>query len=90
MINKEQGMASESELRAYAASLGGARGDLHDPAALHRWSQQHPDEFWLACWRHAALKAQGDTAVVRDARGAFFPGLSLNYTENLLAGRGGQ
>ena len=48
----------------------------------------HADALWQACWRHARLLASGDEHRLHDDQGHYFPGLKLNYTENLLAGDG--
>lgn len=69
-------MAGESGLGALAASRGVAA-----PAG-------HADAFWQACWRNARLVASGDERRLHDDQGHYFPGLKLNYTENLLAGDG--
>jgi acetoacetyl-CoA synthetase len=40
-----------------------ARGDLpadvRDMHALQRWSVEHPEHFWAACWRAAGIDAEG-------------------------------
>jgi acetoacetyl-CoA synthetase len=59
---------------------------------LHRWSVEHPEQFWDAMWGFARVVAdtRGDT-VLEDAKrmpGArWFPGAWLNYAENLLQRR---
>ena len=57
---------------------------------LWRWSVEHLEEFWSACWSYFEM---GDdvpaSEVVRRGTGAegatWFPGVSLNYTDRLLA-----
>ncbi len=60
--------------------------------SLHRWSVEHPEQFWDAMWEFARVVAdtKGD-AVLEDAQrmpGArWFPQARLNYAENLLQRR---
>ncbi|MES9968565.1 MAG: acetoacetate--CoA ligase [Candidatus Thiodiazotropha sp.] len=56
---------------------------------LHRWSIAHPDLFWCEVWQFADLIGEGSLGpVLLDAEkmpGAhWFPGLKLNFAENLL------
>jgi acetoacetyl-CoA synthetase len=63
-----------------------------DYQALHRWSVEHPEQFWDAVWGFAEVVAdtRGDD-VLLDAGsmpGArWFPEAWLNYAENLLQRR---
>jgi acetoacetyl-CoA synthetase len=63
-----------------------------DYPALHRWSVEHPEQFWDAMWGFAEIIAdrKGDV-VLEDADrmpGArWFPEAWLNYAENLLRRR---
>ena len=65
---------------------------LSDPDALHRWSVEHPEQFWASVWDFGEVRSQrrGET-VVTDAHampGArWFPEARLNYAENLLRSR---
>jgi len=64
----------------------------HDYAALHRWSVDHPDEFWRTAWDDLGVVGErGDRIVVHDGemwRTRFFPDARLNVAENLLAHQG--
>jgi acetoacetyl-CoA synthetase len=60
-----------------------------DYAGLHRWSVDHPEEFWPAVRDFCGIRyGARERSVVEhrermlDAR--WFPGLTLNYAENLL------
>jgi acetoacetyl-CoA synthetase len=65
-----------------------------DYRSLHRWSVEHPEQFWDAMWGFAEVVAdtRGDD-VLLDADsmpGArWFPEAWLNYAENLLQRRDG-
>ncbi len=55
----------------------------------HRWSREHPGEFWLEAWDDLGIIGNpGDTAVsgegFEDTR--WFPGATLNIVNTLLAG----
>jgi acetoacetyl-CoA synthetase len=58
---------------------------------LHRWSIEHPAEFWELVWRFGQVRGEmGDRRVINAERmpGArFFPEGRLNYAENLLRER---
>jgi acetoacetyl-CoA synthetase len=75
---------------------GAAPGDY---AALHRWSVEHPEEFWPAVWRFGGVIADERAgrepwdAVLEGGRMApvsapdgprWFRGARLNFAENLL------
>jgi acetoacetyl-CoA synthetase len=72
--------------RARCAALTG--DDLSAPESLHRWSVEHFREFWgtLLDWADLAWEGSADVVCVGDdVEGArFFPGVRLNYAENLL------
>ena len=60
--------------------------------SLHRWSVEHPEQFWDAIWEFADIVAdtKGDTVLEGAQRmpGArWFPQARLNYAENLLQRR---
>jgi acetoacetyl-CoA synthetase len=61
-----------------------------DYPALHRWSIEHPDDFWSAVWDECGvLGEKGDVVVARGAdmpSTRFFPDARLNVAENLLHG----
>jgi acetoacetyl-CoA synthetase len=59
--------------------------------ALWQFSVDHPEQFWLALWDFAGVRAavRGDRVIERpgDMPGArFFPDARLNFAENLLRG----
>ena len=82
-----------SRLTAFAALVRERHGvDARAYESLHRWSVQHPAEFWTAVWDFTGVLAQtrGDRALVDAERmpGArFFPEARLNFAENLLRRR---
>ncbi|KAL4894135.1 hypothetical protein BDV59DRAFT_192507 [Aspergillus ambiguus] len=64
--------------------------DTHD---LHRWSVQYPHNFWPDLYTYLGLtpslpptieKAYDDSLPMSSVP-AFFPGLNINYTENVLS-----
>ncbi len=62
-----------------------AKGDYF---ALHRWSIEHPNEFWRAVWAFTHIKGSAGE-VVCDAPAQlpgcqWFPEATINYAENLL------
>ena len=63
---------------------------LPDYRALHRWSIDHKEAFWLRLWQHSGIVGSlGSDRVLTEA-GEFqarrwFPDARLNYAENLLA-----
>ena len=68
------------------------RAPAGDYRALHRWSVEHPAEFWDAVWDFGEVVAarKGDRVLVGGERmpGArWFPEARLNYAENLLRRR---
>jgi acetoacetyl-CoA synthetase len=62
-----------------------------DYAALHRWSIEHPEEFWASVWEFGGVRGEMGGRVVIDADrmpGAkWFPDARLNFAENLLRRR---
>ncbi len=65
---------------------------LANYAALHRWSVEHPEQFWLSIWDSCDVIAEirGDTVVLDEERmpGAkWFPEARLNFARNLLRSR---
>jgi acetoacetyl-CoA synthetase len=77
-------------LAAFMRAAGERWGrNFADYGALHRWSIEHPEEFWLSIWEDGEVIAteRGETVVVATERmpGAhWFPGARLNFAENLL------
>ncbi|MDD5249283.1 MAG: acetoacetate--CoA ligase [Rhodocyclaceae bacterium] len=62
-----------------------------DYAALHRWSVEHAEEFWVSIWEFGAVRGEMGGRVVVDGDsmpGAkWFPDARLNFAENLLRHR---
>ena len=63
-----------------------------DYAALHRWSVEHPEQFWDAMWDFGEIVAEtkGERILVDGDRmpGArWFPDAKLNFAENLMRRR---
>ncbi len=77
------------QFAAASARFGAPAGDYTD---LWRWSVAEPARFWRAVWEFFDVPAavgpgDGDDAVLADARmpGArWFPGVRLNYVEQVL------
>jgi len=66
-----------------------ATEQLADYHAVHEWSIAHPEEFWPAVWRFCGLRGsrKWDRVLAGGDRmpGArWFPGVRLNFAENLL------
>ena len=73
---------------AREASLRWGR-NFEEYVALHRWSVEAPEEFWLNIWDWTGVIGTGDTEpVVVDREqmpGArWFPNIRLNFAQNLL------
>ena len=81
--------ANMTAFMAAAAARWQRRFD--DYAGLHRWSVEHPEEFWVSVWEFGAVRGEmGRTVVVDGDRmpGAkWFPEARLNFAENLLRSR---
>src|SRR5512134_3322389 len=63
-----------------------------DYPALHRWSVERPEQFWVSVWDFCGVIAgtRGDTVLEHPGEmpGArFFPDARLNFAENLLRRR---
>ena len=60
-----------------------------DYATLHRWSVEHPEQFWAAVWEDAGVIASEPyTEVLGEWKfpgTQWFSGAKLNFAENLLA-----
>ena len=81
-----------SRLSAFIAGAQTRWGrEFKDYAALHRWSIEQADEFWVSLWDFAGVIGErGERVVVDRDRmpGArWFPEARLNYAENLLRRR---
>ncbi len=59
-----------------------------DYATLHRWSVEHPEQFWAAVWEDAGVVASEPyTEVLGEWKfpgTQWFSGAKLNFAENLL------
>ncbi len=78
-----------SNLTAFMQQAGVRwRRGFADYAALHRWSVEHPEEFWASVWEFGGVVGEMGNTVVVDAErmpGArWFPEARLNFAENLL------
>ncbi|MGW6457648.1 acetoacetate--CoA ligase [Streptomyces sp. NPDC055078] len=80
------------ELTRFQEWLARDRGvECGDYDALWRWSVEDIEGFWRAIWDYFEVRADGDPTTVladRAMPGArWFPGVALNYAEQILAGR---
>lgn len=81
--------ASHSALALFMAECRRATGlPLADYAALQDWALSDPTTFWSTFLRWSGILTEGSTEPVLGGSGVeaarFFPGLRLNFTENLL------
>jgi acetoacetyl-CoA synthetase len=80
-----EALIRDARLTAFRRAVGLADAPYAD---LHRWSLDHPGEFWAAVWHFADVI--GDPGAVAFAPGphmtdaAWFPDARLNFAENLL------
>ncbi|PKO83909.1 MAG: acetoacetate--CoA ligase [Betaproteobacteria bacterium HGW-Betaproteobacteria-11] len=62
-----------------------------DFLTLHRWSLEHPEEFWVSVWEFGEIRGTPGGRILVDGDrmpGAqWFPEASLNFAENLLRRR---
>jgi acetoacetyl-CoA synthetase len=72
--------------------FGKSLRDSHD---LHRWSVESKHDFWIDLWQYVGMvpelppgitKAFDDSKTIRDVP-QFFPGITMNYAENVLSNR---
>ena len=79
----------QSTLSKYMAFLGKEYGESFEGYQdLHRWSVENLNQFWMSVWKFTQVVSQ-DTphAAIEDEKmpGAeWFPGVRLNFAENLL------
>lgn len=89
-------------LREEIAGRAGAT-EVSNSTALHRWSIEHPEQFWRAVWRFVGMQATGfdadapaDVVLVGGDRMAppdpalgprWFPAARLSFAEHLLQRR---
>jgi acetoacetyl-CoA synthetase len=90
----EQLMWQPSAERVATANLTAFAARARQPAdyaQLHRWSIEHPADFWSLLWDFAAVRGEkGERILVDGDRmpGAkWFPDARLNYAQNLLRRR---
>ena len=87
------GRIAAAEVTRFTAFVNKAwNAQAADYQSLHRWSVEHPEQFWDAMWGFAEVVAdsKGDTVLEHGERmpGArWFPQAWLNYAENLLQRR---
>lgn len=79
----------------FQAFCGDRAGEsFADTPDLHRWSLEHPEDFWEAIWDFGGVVGDmGERRLVDGDKmpGArFFPDARLNFAENLLRGTGGR
>jgi acetoacetyl-CoA synthetase len=62
-----------------------------DYSSLHRWSIEHPEEFWVSVWEFGQVRGEmGQEVVLEHERmpgAVWFPQARLNFAENLLRSR---
>jgi len=83
---------AQSNLSAFMRAASQQWGcGFEDYAELHRWSVEHPGQFWVSLWEFAGVIGErGNTALLDGERmpGAqWFPEARLNFAENLLRSR---
>ena len=82
-----------SQLTGFARWVGQRLAlDFPDYAALHRWSVEDPGAFWAlyATYANTITSAPAETPVLgldRFPGAQWFPGMRLNFAENLLRER---
>ena len=82
----------QSKLAAFMQAAGRQWGrSFGNYAALHRWSIEHPEQFWVSLWDFAGVAGERGATVLVDGDkmpGAqWFPEARLNYAQNLLRSR---
>jgi len=81
-----------ANLTAFMRQAGERWGRRFDDyAGLHRWSVEHPEEFWVSVWEAGEVRGEMGRTVVVDGDkmpGAkWFPEARLNFAQNLLRAR---
>jgi acetoacetyl-CoA synthetase len=85
--------AARSNLKQFMREVARRWGvDCRDQAALHNWSVNAPEQFWISVWEFCDVVAttRGEVALENGDRmpGArWFPQARLNFAENLLRRR---
>lgn len=83
-----------SHMARFAAAMEARHARRFDDYdALHRWSVEHPDEFWCGLWDYCGVVAGARGMIVLEQGGSmedvrWFPQARLNFAENLLRHRG--
>jgi len=82
-----------AHLTAFRRAAGADAGRAFDDyPALHAWSVSDPEAFWQTLLRQSGLPHEGRAARARSAEPMpatrWFEGVTLNYAEALLSGRG--
>jgi acetoacetyl-CoA synthetase len=77
------------QIRSFREAAGCASGQpIESPAALHAWSVGSYRDFWRTFLDWSQIAWEGSASVVCTdddiERAQFFPGVRLNYAENLL------
>jgi acetoacetyl-CoA synthetase len=79
---------AEANLTAFMAAASERwKRALPDFGVTHRWSVEHPEEFWASVWQFCQVIGEpGERVVEGDSMpGArWFPGAQLNFAQNLL------
>ena len=78
-----------SQMFRFMRDASAATGrELADYDGLHRWSVEHYGDFWrfLLNWSGIVYEGDPEPAVVHPSMpgATFFPGVRLNFAENLL------
>ncbi|MEK9927531.1 MAG: acetoacetate--CoA ligase [Halieaceae bacterium] len=85
--------ASGAAINRFREQVEATHGiNIPDYPSLHRWSIEHPDQFWPMVWRFCGVTASAtsDTVVLHQNRmpgAVWFPDARLNFAENLLQRR---
>ncbi len=85
--------AAATHLASFRRAASAAAGrPLDDYWALHAWSIAEPDAFWQTLLRTSGVPHAGRAAAAHDGAPMpatrWFDGVTLNYADALLAGRG--
>ena len=82
--------SSNTEMARYLKHAGErfSTHDICDYDSLYRWSVDHYDDFWHDWLHYSEIIFDGDATPILEGSGlretTFFPGLRLNFAENLL------
>jgi acetoacetyl-CoA synthetase len=83
--------AAMTDFIAAASARAGLSLDGYD--ALHRWSVEEREAFWLLIWDYCGVIGERGERILLDGDkmpgGRFFPDARLNFAENLLRKSGG-